>query len=119
MNALKQGNKAMLNGNEIVAMANSGAHSSTIHQRLCAATAAGFHPEENSGPSGELSSNRAIQLQPTAPHQDFHFAETPASAHAGGTRLRHHGQFDDSVQQRRVTSIFKTELRHRMEAATR
>lgn len=106
MNALKQGNLAMIEGNEIVAMAEFrraleyDPTNDYALQRLRDSIPEDTQPAQT---MSVVEQSVPIQLQPTAPHQDFHFrgdARTLLTqvAHAYGITA----QFDDSVQQRRV-----------------
>ena len=123
MNALKRGNKAMLDGNEIVAMASFrqaleyDPTNDYALQRLRDSIPEGQQPAPT--PS-VVEQSLPVQLQPTAPRQDFHFrgdARTLLTqvAHAYGITA----QFDDSVQQRRVRfDIQNVNFATAMEAAT-
>lgn len=106
MAALKQGNKAMLDGNEIVAMAafrralEYDPTNDYALQRLQDA----IPPDEHSlQPVSVVEQSVPIVLQPNAPHQDFRFRGDSRTmltqvARAYGITA----QFDDSVQQKRV-----------------
>jgi len=123
MNALKQGNKAMLNGNEIVAMAEfrRALEYDPTNDYALQRLRDSIPEEEQPAPAASVVEQSVpIQLQPTAPHQDFHFrgdARTLLTqvAHAYGITA----QFDDSVQQRRVHfDIQDVNFATAMEAAT-
>jgi tetratricopeptide (TPR) repeat protein len=124
MNALKRGNQAMLDGNEIVAMAEfrrALEYDSTNDyalQRLRDSIPAEEQPATQAVSVVEQSV--PIQLQPTSPHQNFDFrgdARTLLTqvARAYGITT----QFDDSVQPRRVHfDIQDVNFATAMEAAT-
>ncbi len=123
MNALKQGNKAMLNGNEIVAMAEfrRALEYDPTNDYALQRLRDSIPEEEQPAPAASVVEQSVpIQLQPTAPHEDFHFrgdARTLLTqvAHAYGITA----QFDDSVQQRRVHfDIQDVNFATAMEAAT-
>jgi type II secretory pathway component GspD/PulD (secretin) len=106
MNALKQGNRAMLGGNEIVAMAafrralEYDPTNDYASQRLRDSIPEDQQPTQ---PVSVVEQSLPVQLQPTAPHRDFHFRGDVRTlltqvAQAYGITA----QFDDSVQQRRV-----------------
>ncbi len=106
MNALKQGNKAMLDGNEIVAMAafrqalEYDPTNDYALQRLRDSIPDDQQPAQS---VSVVEQSLPVQLQPTAPHQDFHFrgdARTLLTQVAQAYGIT--AQFDDSVQQRRV-----------------
>ncbi len=105
-NALKQGNKAMLDGNDIVAMAEFRRALEYDPTNEYALQRLRDSIPEDQQPTQSVSvveQSMPIQLQPAAPHQDFHFrgdARTLLTqvAHAYGITA----QFDDSVQTRRV-----------------
>jgi len=122
MNALKQGKQAMLNGNEIVRHGRIPARTRVrSHQRLCAATAAGFHPEEEQPAQRRAwSSNRCpsscnLRAASGLPLPRRRRTLLTQVAHAYGITA----QFDDSVQQRRVHfDIQDVNFATAMEAAT-
>jgi tetratricopeptide (TPR) repeat protein len=106
MKALQQGNKAMLEGNEIVALASFrraleyDPTNDYALQRLRDAIPADQEPTQK---ASVVEESVPVQLQPTVPHQDFHYRGDARSlltqvARAYGITA----QFDDSVQQRRV-----------------
>ena len=105
-NALKQGNKAMLAGNDIVAMAEfrrALEYDPTNDYALQRLRDSIPENEQPAQPVSVVEQSMPVQLQPAAAHQDFHFrgdARTLLTqvAHAYGITT----QFDDSVQTRRV-----------------
>ncbi len=106
MKALKQGNKAMLDGNEIVAMAafrralEYDPTNDYALQRLRDSIPEDQQPTQK---ASVVEQSVPVQLQPSAPHRDFHFrgdARTLLTQVAQAYGIS--AQFDDSVQQRRV-----------------
>ena len=106
MNALKQGNKAMLDGNEIVAMAafrRALEYDPTNNYALQRLRDSIPEDQQPTQPVSVVEQSVPVQLQPTAPHRDFHFrgdARTLLTQVAQAYGIT--AQFDDSVQQRRV-----------------
>jgi len=125
MESLKQGNQAMLDHNEIVAMADFrraleyDPTNDYAIQRLRDSMPEDEEPLNRS--SRVVEQSAPIQMQPTAPHHDFHFRGDSRQlltqvAQAYGIMA----QFDDSVQQRRVRfNIEDVSFADAMEAATR
>jgi Flp pilus assembly secretin CpaC len=106
MNALKQGNRAMLDDNEIVAMAafrralEYDPTNDYALQRLRDSIPEDQQPKQT---VSVVEQSVPVQLQPSAPHQDFHFrgdARTLLTQVAQAYGIS--AQFDDSVQQKRV-----------------
>ncbi|MGC2107876.1 MAG: type II and III secretion system protein [Candidatus Korobacteraceae bacterium] len=106
MRALKQGNKAMLDGNEIVAMADFrraleyDPSNDYALQRLRDSIPDEQRPVQA---VSVVEQSQPVELRPSAPHQDFHFRGDSRTlltqvARAYGVTA----QFDDSVQQKRV-----------------
>jgi tetratricopeptide (TPR) repeat protein len=106
MNALKQGNKAMLDGDEIVAMASfrrALEYDPTNDYALQRLRDSIPEDQQPTQAAKVVEESVPVQLQPTVPHQDFHYrgdARTLLTQVARAYGIT--AQFDDSVQSRRV-----------------
>ena len=126
MQCLERGDKALLNHNEIVAMAEfqrATQYDPTNDfalQRMRDSMPAELEPAPQSKGLRVVEQSTPIELQPSAEHHDFHFrgdAKTLLTqvAQAYGTVA----EFDDSVQQRRIHfDIEDVTFATAMEAAT-